>query len=81
MASFIIISILYNLQINKLQKENERIHQSYQEERQELLDRIMSNNIHEFKGATGKASVKRSESGNFLMDRMTASIKKQYLDE
>lgn len=56
----------------------DKIHEDIREERNALLDRIMANNIHEFKGATGQVEVKRSESGNFLVDRMERSIKKQY---
>lgn len=67
---------LYN---DKLHKENlADVHKAYQEERKELLDRIMANNIHEFKAVNGQIPVKKSESGNFLVDRMERSLKKQF---
>lgn len=53
-------------------RDTAKIHKEASEERQALLDRIMSNNIHEFKAASGQTFTKRSESGNFLIDRMTA---------
>lgn len=61
-------------------EEIERVHESYKIERQALLDRIMANNIHEFKGATGQLEVKKSSSGNFLVDRMEKTLKNQYPD-
>lgn len=54
----------------KHRKEIERIHESYASERKELLDRIMANNIQEFKSARAETEIKRSETGNFLKDRM-----------
>lgn len=60
--------------------ENDRLHEIYAEERKALLDRIMANNIHEYKAASGLANVKKSESGNFLVDRMAKSIKNQFQD-
>ena len=54
------------------QDEIFEIHESYKEERKELLDRIMANNIHEFKTARQETEIKRSASGNFLLDRMAA---------
>lgn len=59
----------------KLVREEARI------EREELLDRIMSNNIQEYKVMTQQKENKRSESGNFLVDRMSASLRKQFIDE
>jgi hypothetical protein len=61
-------------------QEIEKIHETYQEERQELLDRIMANNIHEFKSVTGSSSIKRSETGNFLKDRMTQEVLKHFTE-
>jgi hypothetical protein len=56
------------------------IYMEHQSEREKLLDRIMSNNIHEYKAADGLKDVKRSESGNFLVDRMEKTIKNKYSD-
>jgi hypothetical protein len=61
-------------------KEVKEIYQKAHDERKELLDRIMANNIHEYKAASGIAQVKKSESGNFLVDRMTKGIKSQFQD-
>ena len=60
--------------------ETDYLHEVYRLEREELLDRIMSNNVHEFKAATHQADVKKSTSGNFLVDRMKHSVAKQYTD-
>jgi hypothetical protein len=62
-------------------KEIDRIHESYREEREELLDRIMSNNVHEFKAVTQQADVKRSSSGNYLIDRMKTTVANKYTEE
>lgn len=58
-----------------------RIHKETAEERQILLDRIMSNNIHEYKGAAGEKPVIRSESGNFYRDKMLQVAKSRSLEE
>lgn len=58
----------------------DKIHEDFRDERRELLDRIMANNIHEFKSMTGQVEVKKSQSGNFLVDRMEKSIRNQYQD-
>lgn len=55
-------------------KELQRVYKEWHEERQSLLDRIMANNIHEYKSVTG-SPVKRSPSGNFLKDRMVETAK------
>jgi hypothetical protein len=71
-------------------KEIEEIHENYDEKRQklldyfaeerrELLDRIMANNITEFKTARNEANVKRSENGNFIKDQMDRAVQK-YVD-
>jgi len=57
-------------------KEIEHIHESYAEERKELLDRIMANNIHEYQAARGEYTVKKSETGNFLRDRFEKTAQK-----
>jgi thiosulfate reductase cytochrome b subunit len=69
--------VLHGLQEKRHRKEIDRIHESYKEERQELLDRIMANNIHEFKSVNG-APTKRSETGNYLKDRMVKETMKQF---
>jgi len=78
------LSFWQMLEYKKLERlhraENNRLHEIYSEERKALLDRIMANNIHEFKAATQAAPVKKSESGNFIVDRMTKSIKNQFPD-
>jgi hypothetical protein len=81
---FIIIVLSYTLLgyfftwAERLHKQEiERLHESYKEERQELLDRIMANNIHEFKSVNGSPG-KRSETGNYLKDRMATQIMKQF---
>lgn len=58
-----------------------KIYKEAQEERQVLLDRIMSNNIHEYKGAAGEKPVIRSESGNFYRDKMLQVAKSRSLEE
>jgi hypothetical protein len=72
---------IYGLRVweeRKHKQEIERIHESYAEERKELLDRIMANNMQEFKTLTNAAPTKKSETGNFLKDRMTKEIMKQF---
>ena len=77
---WIVVYILFNRLDKQHLKEIERIHLSYKEERQELLDRIMANNIHEYKAHNGNLNVKKSETGNFLVDRMERSVKSRYPD-
>lgn len=77
----LIVLIAYCMLLH--QRHEKEIHELYEkaaEERKELLDRIMANNIHEFKAATQAAQVKKSSSGNFLVDRMEKTLKKQYQD-
>jgi hypothetical protein len=67
-----VAAILYlNRMVSEYREEITEIHEAYREERKELLDRIMANNITEFKTARQETDVKRSGSGNFLLDRMT----------
>lgn len=61
-------------------QEIDRIHETYRAEREELLDRIMSNNVHEFKAVTQQTDVKKSSSGNFLVDRMKHTVANKYTD-
>lgn len=61
-------------------KEIDEVHRSYKEERAALLDRIMANNIHEYKSLSEKIPAKKSETGNFLVDRMNKTIKNQFSD-
>lgn len=77
LASYILTYILFYIQEKSHRKELDRVHESYQEERKELLDRIMANNIHEFKSVNG-SPVKRSETGNYLKDRMVKETMKQF---
>lgn len=77
-VSWIAIYLLRVWEERKHKQEIERIHESYAEERKELLDRIMANNMAEFKTMTGSIPTKRSETGNFLKDRMTKEIMKQF---
>jgi hypothetical protein len=77
--AFVLNSYLYNLQEKRHKDEIERIHDSYKEERQELLDRIMANNITEYKTARSEANVTRSPNSNFLKDRMTKAAQ-DYVD-
>lgn len=70
--------VVDHLKEKRHRKEIDSIHESYKKEREELLDRIMANNIHEFKGATNKTPIKRSETGNFLKDRMEKTMKDFY---
>ena len=79
--SYGVIYYLFLLTEKRHRREVEGLHEAYKDERQQLLDRIMANNIQEFKTANGLANVKKSESGNFLLDRMNATAKKHYLDE
>lgn len=76
--SYALSYVLIYLKDKAHRLEIDKIHETYQAERQELLDRIMANNIHEFKSATGALTTKRSETGNFLKDRMTKEIAKQF---
>lgn len=62
-------------------EEINEVLESARAEREELLDRIMANNIQEFKSASGQIPVKRSESGNYLVDRMQATLQKQYVKD
>ena len=78
-ATCFLVFILNAMQERRHRKETDRIHESYKAERQELLDRIMANNIHEFKSVNGQP-IKRSETGNFLKDRMTKEVMKQFTD-
>lgn len=71
--------LLYRLE-KGYRKEIQEIREAYYEREKELLDRIMANNIHEFKSLTGQIPTKKSENGNFLVDRMERTIKKQYSD-
>lgn len=47
----------------------------HKKERNSLLDRIMANNIHEFKASQQEQNIKRSESGNYLLDSMKKTLK------
>lgn len=83
--SFLIIILSYTILgflftwLERIHKsEIEGLHESYKEERQALLDRIMANNLHEFKSASGQYPAKRSETGNFLKDRMAKEIMKEF---
>lgn len=60
-------------------KEVNHIHETYAVERQELLDRIMANNITEFKTSRQESDVRRSQTGNYLRDRMEKSALR-YID-
>lgn len=55
---------------DKHKRDIEKVYQETHEERQKLLDRIMANNIQEYKAANGQLEVKRSATGNYLADRM-----------
>lgn len=77
-ACFAGFYLLQCAQDRKNVKEIQRIHDEYRKERQELLDRIMSNNIAEFKSMSGAIPTKKSENGNFLVDRMERSIQRTY---
>jgi hypothetical protein len=76
-------SVIYLAFIFRMHFEHKReiavLYKETHEERNALLDRIMANNIHEYKAASGQSNVKRSESGNFLKDRMERSVK-QYIE-
>lgn len=74
-VSYVLTYVLMSRVEAAHKKEIEQIHLSYKEERAALLDRIMANNITEFKTARQDAQIIRSESGNFLKDRMTAAMK------
>lgn len=83
-VNLIINLILFVFIIMMNQKHNDdirEIHKEQAEERAKLLDRIMSNNIQEYKAATGQKDVKRSKSGNFLVDRMEKTLKNQFEEE
>jgi uncharacterized hydantoinase/oxoprolinase family protein len=56
------------------------LYEVHQEEREKLLDRIMANNIQEYKTANGLNDIKRSNSGNYLVDRMEKTIKNKFQD-
>jgi hypothetical protein len=73
------IVFLFCLGENLHRDELENVHKMYKAEREDLLNRIMANNIHEYQSAAGKLEVKRSETGNYLKDRM-AQAAKQYKD-
>lgn len=78
----IVVCLIYIYLVDREHRKTiQKIHEDYKEERTALLDRIMANNITEFKTARQDAQVKRSGSGNFLKDRMQAAVKNQYLDE
>lgn len=78
--SFVLTYVLIARTEKEHKKEIDRIHESYREEREELLDRIMSNNVHEFKTATQQANIKKSPSGNYLVDQMKQTVAHKYTD-
>lgn len=81
-VNIMMVSIIILL-TEKHKKDLQNVYREHAEEREALLDRIMSNNIHEFKATNGQSPVKRSPSGNYLMDRMKVAYTKDFdeLDE
>lgn len=72
--AFIILNLV---QLHK--RELTSIIEESREEREKLLDRIMANNITEYKTARNEANVNRSPNSNFLKDQMTKAAQ-NYVD-
>lgn len=75
----LLILVLF-IMAEKHNRDLKKAYEKAQEERKELLDRIMSNNIQEFKAVNGNADIKRSENGNYIVDRMQQSIRSKFTD-
>lgn len=83
LLQFIINSLCVSAIILLYERQRRQIREIYKdiaEEREELLDRIMANNIHEYKSASGQSPTIRSENNNYLVDRMKKTIKNQFSD-
>lgn len=57
----------YQTQLNVLETEHAA-------ERNKLLDRVMANNLAEYKGLTNTESIKRVPSGNYFVDHVEKTL-------
>lgn len=81
LLSVVILLIAALMMEHRQHKQDmDELNAMFHEEREKLLDRIMANNIHEYKAASGVQNVQRSDTGNFLKDRMTETIRKQFTE-